>query len=216
VWLRPARTYRTAPPLTRDRIVAGAVALLDSEGAAKLTMRRLAEHLGAGPTTLYWHVRTKDDVLDLALDEIFAEVPLPDAADWRERLSALATGWRAVMLRHPWSAALLVRPMLGPHVLTRTEFLQATLVAAGLNGAELTAATYAIAHHVVGAALAETASRQLADAAAEHAAAQYLRDNAEAYPTLAASGHLEEPDWDDAFARGLDYLLDGIAVSLAT
>jgi AcrR family transcriptional regulator len=207
VWLRPARTYRSAPPLSRGRIVAGAVELLDAEGVGGLTMRRLAEHLGAGPTTLYWHVRTKDDVLDLALDEIFAEVPIPADPGWRERVRALATGWRATMLRHPWSAALLVRPMLGPNVLARTEVLQAALADAGLSGPELTAATYAIAHHVVGAALAESASRQLA----VPAAAEQVRELAADYPTLAASGHLADPDWDDAFARGLDYLLNGIA-----
>lgn len=193
--------------------MAAAVALLDAEGAAGLTMRRLAERLGAGATTLYWHVRTKDDVLDLALDEIFAEVPLPGDGPWREQVRALVTGWRATMLRHPWSTALLVRPMLGPHVLARTEFLQASLARAGLAGPDLTAATSALANHVIGAAMAEIATRQLDDAAEAERAVAHLRAHADRYPTLVASGHLGPHDWDAAFTRGLDYLLHGIAAA---
>lgn len=211
VWLR-ARPRRAAPPLTRERIVAAAIEVLDTEGASRLTVRRLAEHLGSGATTLYWHVRTKDDVLDLALDEIFAEVPLPGTGDWPEQVRALVTGWRATMLRHPWSAALLVRPMLGPHVLARTEFLQACLARAGLTGTDLTAATSAIANHVLGAVLAEIATRQLDDADTGEAAA-HVRAQADRYPTLAATGHPSDQDWDAAFARGLDYLLHGISAA---
>ncbi|GAA3149863.1 TetR/AcrR family transcriptional regulator [Nonomuraea salmonea] len=76
VWSR--RRTEPKPRLTLDRIVAEALALLDEEGVARLTMRRLAERLGTGSTTLYWHVKTKDDVLDLAMDAVFGEVGLPD------------------------------------------------------------------------------------------------------------------------------------------
>ncbi|NUR82456.1 MAG: helix-turn-helix transcriptional regulator, partial [Nonomuraea sp.] len=75
VWARPRKDPK--PRLTLDRIVAEAVALLDEEGVGRLTMRRLADRLGTGSTTLYWHVKTKEDVLDLALDAVFGEVPLP-------------------------------------------------------------------------------------------------------------------------------------------
>src|SRR3954452_11570162 len=102
VWLRPAgRARRAAPPLNRDRIVDEAVALLDEEGAGRLTMRRLAERLGTGSTTLYWHVETKDDVLDLALDRIFGDVPVPaPGPDRRADVVELMAGWRRAMLRH--------------------------------------------------------------------------------------------------------------------
>src|SRR5689334_17095370 len=138
IWLREPRRRREGPPLSRERIVAGAVALLDEEGADRLTMRRLAERLGTGSTTLYWHLDTKDDVLDLALDTVFGEAEVPPATgDWCADVTAMVERWRAVMLRHPWTATLMGRPMLGPNVLARTEFLHAALQRAGLTGAPL-------------------------------------------------------------------------------
>ncbi|MFC6018668.1 TetR/AcrR family transcriptional regulator [Plantactinospora solaniradicis] len=239
VWLRPQRPSRSGPPLSRDRIVAAAVELLDREGVGGLTMRRLAEHLDAGSTTLYWHVATKDDVVDLALDHIFGEVRLPDGRDtdagrdgdagrdsdagrdgyaesdrdWRVDVEGLLLGWRAAMLRHPWSAALLGRPMLGPNVLTRTEFLQAALRRSGLVEPDLGAATYALANYVIGSAVTlapwqrPDSPEPPREAAREHLAAQ--RDR---YPTLVDTGHLDDRDWEATFRQGLTYLLDGLAV----
>jgi len=208
VWLREPRSYRAAPPLTRDRIVAEAVALLDEEGAARLTMRHLAERLGAGSTTLYWHVRTKDDVLDLALDAIFCDVALPASpGNWADDVRVLIRAWYAVMLRHPWAPGLLGRPMLGPNVLARTEFLQTTLVRGGFGGVDLAAATHGLANYVIGSALTRVATGP------SDAADQHVRAHADEYPTLASTGHLGEQDWDDLFARGLDSLLAGLAGS---
>ncbi|WP_260191658.1 TetR/AcrR family transcriptional regulator [Actinophytocola gossypii] len=208
VWLREPRAYRSAPPLTRDRIVAETVALLDEEGAARLTMRHLAERLGAGSTTLYWHVRTKDDVLDLALDAIFRDVPLPAApGHWADDVRGLITAWYAVMLRHPWAPGLLGRPMLGPNVLARTEFLQATLARGGLTGVDLAAATHGLANYVIGSALTRTAGGP------EDVADQHVRAHADEYPTLAATGHLGEQDWNELFRRGLDALIAGLTGS---
>lgn len=202
VWLRPARRERR--PLTLDRIVAEAVALLDEEGEARLTMRRLAERLGTGSTTLYWHVKTKDDVLDLALDAVFGQVPLPEGGTWRQRAAALVTGWRAALLRHPWSTGLLDRPLMGPNALERTEFLYATLAEAGFTGPDLTAAAFSLSTFVTG-----SATMQARDPAGSGPGlARHLQQHRDAYPTLAAHGL--DPDWDAAFTRGLAYLLDGM------
>ncbi|MGI5211552.1 TetR/AcrR family transcriptional regulator [Plantactinospora sp. CA-290183] len=215
VWLRPGRPARTGPPLSRDRIVAAAVELLDAEGVTGLTMRRLAERLDAGSTTLYWHVATKDDVLDLALDHIFGEVELPtgeagSAGDWRADVETLLLGWRAAMLRHPWSAALLGRPMLGPNVLARTEFLVSALRRSGLVEPDLGAATHGLANYVIGSAVT-LASARPEDTDSGPAAREHLAAQADRYPALVASGHLDDRDWDDTFRRGLTYLLDGLA-----
>jgi AcrR family transcriptional regulator len=213
VWLRAPRAYRSSPPLTRERIVTEAVALLDEDGAAGLTMRRLAERLGAGPTTLYWHVRTKDDVLDLALDAIFGDVPLPASpgermdGEWMEDVRALGGDWYAVMLRHPWAPGLLGRPMLGPNVLARTEFLQASLARGGFAGADLAVATHGLANYVIGSALTRVAG------GSPTAADQHVHAHAAEYPTLAATGHLGDQDWDVVFRRGLDSFLAGLVAS---
>jgi AcrR family transcriptional regulator len=206
VWLRPRKRERR--PLTLDRIVTEAVALLDEEGEARLTMRRLAERLDTGSTTLYWHVRTKDDVLDLALDAVFGEVPLPDAGGWRDRAGELVSAWRAALLRHPWSTGLLDRPMLGPNALARTEFLYATLAEAGFGGPDLPAAAFSLSTYVTGSATMQARD----EAATDPAVRELMVDRLAAYPTLA--GHGLGHDWDATFARGLGYLLDGMAASI--
>ncbi|MEU8171607.1 TetR/AcrR family transcriptional regulator [Microbispora hainanensis] len=220
MWLRPpARAARQAPPLSRDRIVREAIALLDEEGADRLTMRRLAERLGTGSTTLYWHVKTKDDVLDLALDAIFAAVEIPGGGgkDWRADITALISGWRAVLLEHPWSAALLGRPMLGPNVLARSEFLYATLVEAGVAEPHLTAAAYGLSNYVVGSALMQATWTAREEQGARQAAQEHFRAKRDQYPLLATHGPLAgDSDWDTSFTFGLTWLLDGIQASAVT
>ncbi|GAA3090175.1 TetR/AcrR family transcriptional regulator [Streptosporangium carneum] len=216
VWFRPSRARRETPPLSRERIVREAVALLDEEGAERLTMRRLAERLGTGSTTLYWHVKTKDDVLDLALDSIFGEVGLPSGPDggrWREDLTALVGGWRAVLLRHPWSAAVLGRPLMGPNVLDRTEFMHATLVAAGFTEPHLSAAAYGLSNYVIGSTLMQATWQARDEETARQAAEEHLRARRDRYPTLAEHGPPIGKDWDASFALGLTYLLDGLEAS---
>lgn len=213
IWLRPPRTTRDRAAINRDRIVDAAVALLDRDGIDGLTMRRLAEQLNTGSTTLYWHVDTKDDVLDLAYDAIVGEIPLPaaPAEDWRDDALHLAVEWRATMVRHPWSASLLGRPLLGPNVLDRLELLQATLARAGLAGEGLEAATWALVSQVMGSAAAEVTFAMRPED--RQAAYEHVRGHADRYPMLAANDYGTESDWTGNFARGITYLLDGLAAS---
>ncbi|MEH1099696.1 TetR/AcrR family transcriptional regulator C-terminal domain-containing protein [Micromonospora sp. CPCC 205561] len=207
--MEPDRPRRT-PPLSRERIVDEAVTLLDGDGIDGLTMRRLAQRLGVTPTALYWHVKTKDDVLDLAVDQIFGDVRLPPAVgDWRDDVRTLARDWRAAILRHPWAANLIGRPMLGPNVLARTEFLQSALVRGGFADRRLAVATRLLANFVVGAALTEATWRQAADPGARTEARRHIAANPGAYPTLGASGHLDDARWsdDELFDHGLDAIL---------
>lgn len=210
VWLREEPVRPRPTPLSRERIVAAAVTLLDQYGIGGLTMRRLAPLLGVTPTALYWHVKTKEDVLDLALDHIFGEVPLPDATDdWRNDARNLTRNWRAAMLRHPWAPGLIGRPMLGPNVLARTEYLQSALVRGGLTGLQLAVTTRVLANYVIGAALTEATWRRTASPRAQTEARRHITANPTAYPTLTASGHLDPARWadDDLFERGLDAIL---------
>lgn len=213
VWLRAARASREEPPLSRARIVDEAVALLDERGIEGLTMRRLAERLGSGVTTLYWHVDNKEDVVDLALDAIFVQLPKSSKeiqpGEWREEVIALVIDWRAAMLNHPWSAALLQRPALGPNLLDRLEFLQAALARAGLTSQKLITSTWTLYNYVMGATISR-ASHTLSDEDRE-AAQERLRNQGDRYPTLSAMDHLLEDDWDGVFVDGLDYILSGIA-----
>lgn len=104
----------------------------------------------------------------------------------------------ATMLRHPWSPPLCGRPLLGPNVLARSEYLFAALAATGLSGPDLVAAGHALANAVIGAAL--TRSTATADPDADGVLA--------AHPTLAAAACPH--DWDAVFERGMDLLLAGL------
>lgn len=221
IWLRPRRTSaRGEPPLTRERIVTAAVALLDEEGIDRLTMRRLADRLAVVAPSLYWHVDTKDDVIDLAVDAIFGEARAGTArdaargADWRADVAAVLGTWRAVLLRHPWAAAVPARrrPSIGPNFLASMEALQATLVRAGFTGRDLLAATWALHNHVLGSASTQVALDVTEEE--RHAAQERVRADRDRYPTLAASDYLRDDDWNGTFAAGLDFLLDGLQARL--
>ncbi|WP_432934460.1 TetR/AcrR family transcriptional regulator C-terminal domain-containing protein [Microbispora sp. CA-135349] len=129
------------------------------------------------------------------------------------------TGWRAVLLDHPWSAALLGRPMLGPNVLARSEFLYATLVGAGVAEPCLTAAAYGLSNYVIGSALMQATwtarAEQATGQATAQAAREHLRATGDRYPVLAAHGPLvADGDWDVSFTFGLRWLLDGIQAGI--
>ncbi|MDT8913610.1 TetR/AcrR family transcriptional regulator [Amycolatopsis sp. PS_44_ISF1] len=212
LWLREERPRpsRRATPLTLERIISAAVAALDSDGAERLTMRRLAERLEVTSTALYWHVSTKEDLLALALDHIVGEVPVPaPQASPRAGIRALLLGWRAAMLAHPWSPALLGRPLLGPHVLARTEYLQAALLRSGLDGADLAAARQTLVSFVLGASMADATWRRLGDPDVIAKVRAHILGSAERYPALSTSG-FTDARWsdDDLFDTGLNHLLD--------
>jgi TetR/AcrR family tetracycline transcriptional repressor len=130
---RPSRRRRD--PISRDAIVTAAIGLLDREGLAALSMRKLAEELGTGAATLYWHVGSKDGLLDLVMDEIIGEgkVPDPDPARWQEQLKQVARDQRAASLRHPWLVRVSIgRIPMGPNALRYSERILAILRAGGL------------------------------------------------------------------------------------
>ena len=126
VWTRPRRGPEQ-PSLSREQIVAEAVLLLDLEGIEALSMRKLGTRLGAGATSLYRHVASKDELIELVVDEVYGELELPEAADpadWRTSVATGAHSLRAMALRHPWVATVLGHVglvHLGPNVMRMSE-----------------------------------------------------------------------------------------------
>jgi AcrR family transcriptional regulator len=126
---------RRREPISREAIVAAAVDLLDRDGLDALSMRRLAEELGTGAASLYWHVGSKDGLLDLVLDHLIAQqqVPDPDPQRWQEQLKDVARTQRATSLRHPYIVRISIgRVPMGPGALRYSERVLAILQAAGL------------------------------------------------------------------------------------
>ncbi|RXT28672.1 TetR family transcriptional regulator [Rhizobium leguminosarum] len=203
---------RSEPPLSLERIVATAVDLLDAEGVDGLKMRRLADRLGSGAMSLYWHVGNKEEVFDLALDSVLeyrGPSDIVESRDWRGEVVHMLEDWRASMLRHPWSASLLPRRALGPNILSRLELLSKTLSGAGVADADLNVAIWSLWNFVLGATITR-ANFDLSDD--DRAAAQQrLTGLSQHYPTIERSRLLLDNDWDGAFRKGLDFLLDGLA-----
>ena len=110
--------------------------MLDAEGIEALSMRKLGARLNAGATSLYRHVATKDELMELAVDEVFAEMAIPpaDSPDWRAAVAEAARSFRATALRHPWLASVLGQAglaYLGPNLMSFSERPAALFTAAG-------------------------------------------------------------------------------------
>src|SRR4029077_16876180 len=104
-------------------IVAPAIRTANEAGAGALTMKAVAARLGPySAMALYRYVHSKDGLVDLMLDAVTAEIPLPvqPGPDWRADLEELAAQTRQTTRRHPWYAALYhTRPPAGPHLIGR-------------------------------------------------------------------------------------------------
>ncbi|HPV88939.1 MAG TPA: TetR family transcriptional regulator, partial [Ornithinibacter sp.] len=102
---------RTRSSLSRERVIAQAVALADEKGLAALSMRALAGRLGVEAMSLYHHVAGKEALLDAMLDVVFAEMHLPViGGDWRAELRARSVSGRTVLLRHRWAVGMMDSP----------------------------------------------------------------------------------------------------------
>ena len=131
---RPRRTARE--PLTAERIVAAAIEILDRDGLDAVTTRRVAEVLGTGSASLYAHVASRDELIELMVDRIAADVdvPAPDPARWQDQLRAYARQAQQVWASHADIArASLATIPTGPERLRVIEGLLAILRAAGFS-----------------------------------------------------------------------------------
>ena len=215
IWLKPARRPRDVRALTRERIVQAAVEILDASGQNGLTMRKLADSLGAGATSLYWHVETRDDVLELALDSILGEIALPKTEhEWVNEITRLLAEWRQTLLRHPWSTSLFgFRPLLGPNALTRSEHLRATLTKAGLSEVDVVHAGYTLSNFMLGSVATQVAWQTGDEAGNRDRIASFLRQKVDEYPTLSSQVMSESADWDESFSRGLEWIIRSLAAA---
>ncbi|MGG7572442.1 TetR/AcrR family transcriptional regulator [Streptomyces sirii] len=164
VWLteRPPLKRKADQPagLDRDKIVAATVRLLDTEGLAKFSMRRLAAELGVTAMSVYWYVDTKDDLLELALDSVMGEMRMPDEdaadRDWRDHLRALAGEYRALLTGHPWVVRLLGTYInIGPHSIAFSNATMRVMKESGLSLEQITGGLSAVFQFVYGFATIE-------------------------------------------------------------
>ncbi|MCW2804104.1 MAG: hypothetical protein QOF52_1974 [Propionibacteriaceae bacterium] len=209
---------RERAPLSRDRVLRGAVAVADAAGIGSLTMRSLAQELGVKPMSLYHYFANKDEILDGIVDLVFEEIELPDPhGDWRSEMRRRANSTRRALRRHPWAIGLLEsRTSPGPATLRHHDAVIGALRSAGFS-VELTAHAYALLDsYVYGFALQEAAlpfeGPDTAAGVAEPMMEQFPVDE---YPNLVemAAEYILKPGYDfgNEFEFGLGVILDALS-----
>lgn len=226
---RPARTQAAAPDLTRDRIVAAAVDLVDAEGMSALSMRRVATGLGVSTMALYRHVRNRNDLILLMIDEAIGRYPLPadPPEGWRAQLELSARLLWHSFHRHPWLGPVLsiTRPQLVPNALRHADWTVAALSGLGLHPesvlrihATLFSFLRGLATGLADEAQAEQDTGLTSDEwmAAREDQLVRLLGTGPLGALLAAAGHEDlRLDLDSLFEFGLARLLDGVESYLA-
>jgi AcrR family transcriptional regulator len=224
---RPTRGRK--PTLTVDAIVAAAIDLADEAGLGALSMRALAERLGAGTMSLYTYVPGKAELLDLMLDTVLGETARPDDLPdgWRARLELVARENLALFHRHPWMLEMVTfRPPMGPGVIAKYDFELRALEGIGLTDVEMDSVLTLVLGYV------QTSARQALEAKLVEqrtgltdeqwwaAQAPLLEEVVEPdrFPTASRVGTAASEEYeglwdpDHAFEFGLQRVLDGIEV----
>jgi AcrR family transcriptional regulator len=195
---------------------------VDEAGPEALTMRAVAQRLGAGAMSLYRHVSGREALLDLVIDAMAAEIPsTPLTGDWRADLASIARDVRAGLLRRPHLTVLLTsRAGRGGGDLPLLDRTIGVFRAAGLTPVEAALANHALGNYVAGVALWEavglagsTGDERAARRRAAAAAVASLPPGR--FPNLAWTGDaLVAGTADDRFEFGLALLFDGLATRL--
>ncbi|MEU3566005.1 TetR/AcrR family transcriptional regulator [Kitasatospora sp. NPDC006786] len=218
------------PLLSRERIVAAALRLIDDEGLDALSTRRLATELSVSGPSLYNHFATKDDLLDAVVDSVIGEVDLSmfgtaagaagaagvagsagsTGSAWPQALRDWARSYRAALAAHPNIVPVLAQgPGRRPNALRLADAVFGHLVESGWPRGQATRIGALMRYFVTGSALASFAAGFPADAEVYDAAD---------YPHLGEAhrlaGHRGTVD-EGAFETGLEALLDGLALRYA-
>lgn len=202
--------------LSRERLQAAALSLVDRHGLTGLSMRALAATLGVGPMTLYNHIAHREELEILVVEAVLAQAvwSRSDHADWRDSVREIATAlWRAVRAHPHVIPLILTRRSRSPAVFEVSEAMLQALARSGRSGSELLAAFRSVQALVMGFAQVELTS-PLARAAGERRATVIRRFRAlpsDRYPHLieiATAAMVSSPE--DEFCRGLELLIAGL------
>ncbi|POX51469.1 TetR family transcriptional regulator, partial [Streptomyces sp. Ru71] len=208
---RPGRP----PRLSRAEIITAARRIIDEEGAGRLTMRRLAKEIGSTPMALYHHVRDKEELLLLLLEDFAGQAPRPSLpADPRERLIAAASAMRDLLAQCPWLVEVLTADdLFAPSALWFVEHIVDAAIACGLTPEQAVHAYRTVWYYTAGELVVRaTAARRRATDERPTYRDQVFADLDRAdLPRLAALG----PRWaeltaQDTYAAGLRALVDGL------
>lgn len=219
------RTDASRDRLSRAAIVDAALAIIDTEGVAAVTLRRLARDLDTGPASLYWHVAGKDQLLELVYDRILGEIdfPEPDPSRWADQIRHVARSSYEVMARHNDAALLSLGAVpFGPNGLRMIEWMLAVLRGAGCPDVIAGFFGDLLGRFIDASVLEETRGRGQRGDDGELDAEQMAMMGAyveslppEQFPNIVAMVPVMfSGDAASRFELGLDVLIDGIAKHL--
>jgi AcrR family transcriptional regulator len=213
---RKTTTAASRLGLTRERILAAALGLLDREGLDAFSMRRLAEELDVGTMTIYGYFRSKDELLDAVVDAgaraIAEAISHADGGEsWKARVRELMLTLRQRHIEHPAIVELRYkRPLLSPGALRVTEVAMSVLREAGFGKREAAEAYRILFIYTFGFSAFGPEPGSTIDRDRSLAALAALPPDQ--YPTLIdAAGEASDAMADQTvYELGLDVLLDGL------
>ncbi len=197
------------PHLTRERIAAAAIELIDRDGLAALSMRHLGTALGVEAMSVYRHFANKAALLDAVAESLLAELDLPaPTSEWHDAFREGARAYRALLLRHPNAIPLLATLQLtNPGAARAAGSVMAVLRGIGLDPQTALNVLSAIVSYVVGFAFWETGTAPFrAEPDREPIA---FPPDADPY-LVALAPELAKADCTDSFEMGLDLLIGGL------
>jgi AcrR family transcriptional regulator len=217
----PARARRE--PLTRERIVRSALRIMDEEGLAAVTMRRIGRDLGVEAMSLYNHVQDKDEILQAVCEEVLAGFRLPQVEEWTEATREAAREYRRILLAHPNVITLMTErkaPIANPDSLRAYEFALDLFRTAGLSPADAVMAFHAFGGYILGYVTMELGPMVGGTQDEAHVVAQEQMARLVATANLPrireALPYFAECDVEAQFEFGLDLLIGGIRATIAT
>lgn len=213
---RTDRSPEPRTPLSRERVLHAAIALVDQVGLEALTMRRLGEQLGVEAMSLYKHVANKDEILDGIVDTVISEIELPAEADWKTAMRQRAISARAVLASHPWAIGMMEsRPALGPAAMRYVDAVIGSLRAGGFSVQMAAHAFLSLDSYIYGFVVQEVSFRfDRSEEITGEARAILQAFPADQFPHLAemAAEFSAKPGYNyaDEFEFGLELILDGL------
>ncbi len=200
--------------LTRKRIIAVAMRLIERDGVEAVSMPRLATELGCSVTSLYDHVQSKSALLDGIAEAVLSGIDVKDGpgASWPEHVRAQARAFRQVCRAYPrCSMAVVSRPPGSVSIVRPVEHALATLRAAGFGGQDAVRILRAVVAYIMGSLLREVGvAPGLSDV--DDAESRRPRLRATEFPqVMSLTAELSDNDPDAEFDFGLDLLLHSLA-----
>ena len=213
-------SQRREESLSRDRIIAASIELLDSGGESGLTFRTLSARLATGPGAIYWHIASKSELLTAACDTIIARTMVAGMAGAKPKatIRALALGLFDAIDAHPWVGSALTSPAGLLPMVRILEPLGQQVRALGVPGKEQWATVSALLHYILGVGGQNAANGQLARTQGldrsdflEAVATMWSRLDPHEYPfTRSLAGQVRAHDDRMDFLAGIDLILRGI------